>query len=310
MSASLALAEIHHPKKTTYAEISFVDVPGRGEERAALDPATLVQMRDVDALAQVVRGIRRSERRARRARWRSSRTSPPSSSSPISASSRSASSASRRRRARSASSDCWSAATTISRPSSRFARVALAPEEVSALAGFNLLSRMPMLIVLNVGEVADRQAAAERASADWAATRGLELVRCPARRRWSCASSTKAIAARSSPISGIERAREEPLHPRRLRPPRPDQLPHRGRGRVPRLADPPRHARGQGGRQDPQRHRARLHPRRGGAVRRVHALPQRGQVPRGREAPPRGQGVRRRGRRHHPLPLQRVTRAG
>ena len=47
----LALAEIHHPKKSTYAEISFVDVPGRGEERAALDPGTLVQMRDVDALA-------------------------------------------------------------------------------------------------------------------------------------------------------------------------------------------------------------------------------------------------------------------
>src|SRR5207244_4610066 len=50
----VALAEIHHPKKITYAEISFVDVPGRGEDRAALDPATLVQMRDVDALAQVV----------------------------------------------------------------------------------------------------------------------------------------------------------------------------------------------------------------------------------------------------------------
>lgn len=50
------LAEIFRPKKTTYAEVVFVDFPGGAEQAAsALDSATVVQMRDADALVQVVR---------------------------------------------------------------------------------------------------------------------------------------------------------------------------------------------------------------------------------------------------------------
>ncbi len=52
------LSEIFHPRKTTYAEIVFVDFPaaesGSGN---ALDTATLTQMRETDALVQVVRGF-------------------------------------------------------------------------------------------------------------------------------------------------------------------------------------------------------------------------------------------------------------
>jgi GTP-binding protein YchF len=56
------LSEIFRPRKTTYAEIVFVDFPpgeGRGESAAdtALDATTLTQMRDTDALVQVVRGF-------------------------------------------------------------------------------------------------------------------------------------------------------------------------------------------------------------------------------------------------------------
>jgi len=50
------LTEIFAPKKTTYAEMVFVDFPG-GERGGVLDQTTLVQMRDADALVQVVRGF-------------------------------------------------------------------------------------------------------------------------------------------------------------------------------------------------------------------------------------------------------------
>ena len=52
------LSGIFSPQKTTYAEVVFVDFPG-GAERSGgvIDQATLVQMRDADALVQVVRGF-------------------------------------------------------------------------------------------------------------------------------------------------------------------------------------------------------------------------------------------------------------
>jgi GTP-binding protein YchF len=54
-----ALVELFHPKKTTYAEIQFVDVAATaaGEQTQGLDTATLTAMRDVDALCHVVRGF-------------------------------------------------------------------------------------------------------------------------------------------------------------------------------------------------------------------------------------------------------------
>jgi GTP-binding protein YchF len=52
------LSAIFSPRKTTYAEVVFVDFPGSGERSAGvLEQATLVQMRDADALVQVVRGF-------------------------------------------------------------------------------------------------------------------------------------------------------------------------------------------------------------------------------------------------------------
>ena len=51
-----ALAEIYSPKKTTYAEISFCDVPGEhGAEKRGLSPRSLQQIRDQEALCLVLR---------------------------------------------------------------------------------------------------------------------------------------------------------------------------------------------------------------------------------------------------------------
>jgi len=51
-----ALVEIFHPKKTTYAEMSFCDVPGEhGSEKKGLSPRGLQQIRDQEALCLVLR---------------------------------------------------------------------------------------------------------------------------------------------------------------------------------------------------------------------------------------------------------------
>jgi GTP-binding protein YchF len=173
----LALAEIYRPKKTALAEISFVDVPGRSEERAALDPATLVQMRDVDALAQVVAAFPAAigtspeplaqlenfdaeliladlgivERRLERVKKEKGKA--------------------REQQLLARCHEHLAAGQPLR-------TCQLSSGEVGALAGFNLLSRMPLLIVMNVGE----SAIGEGVPADvavWAAARGLEVVPVP-----------------------------------------------------------------------------------------------------------------------------------
>jgi len=52
----VALANLFHPKKTTFAEITFSDVAGSGAGKS-LDDQTLAAMREMDALCQVVRGF-------------------------------------------------------------------------------------------------------------------------------------------------------------------------------------------------------------------------------------------------------------
>ncbi|MHB0972540.1 MAG: redox-regulated ATPase YchF [Thermoanaerobaculia bacterium] len=53
-----ALANLYHPKKTTFAEITFSDVAAAGGAQGkGLDVGTLAAMREVDALCQVVRGF-------------------------------------------------------------------------------------------------------------------------------------------------------------------------------------------------------------------------------------------------------------
>jgi hypothetical protein len=51
------LAKIFSPKKVTYAEIAFVDFPDPPAERNRLDEKVIIQMREVEALAHVVRAF-------------------------------------------------------------------------------------------------------------------------------------------------------------------------------------------------------------------------------------------------------------
>lgn len=51
------LASVFHPKKTTYAEITFVDVGGAGRAGGAFPPQVLQNMRNADLLVHVVRGF-------------------------------------------------------------------------------------------------------------------------------------------------------------------------------------------------------------------------------------------------------------
>ena len=59
----IALADLYHPKKTTFAEIAFCDVAAApaGTHGQSLDDSTLRAMREVDSLCQVVRGFRNVE---------------------------------------------------------------------------------------------------------------------------------------------------------------------------------------------------------------------------------------------------------
>lgn len=53
-----ALSAIYSPKKTTYAEMTFCDVPGEhGAERKGLSTRSLVQIREQEALCLVLRGF-------------------------------------------------------------------------------------------------------------------------------------------------------------------------------------------------------------------------------------------------------------
>ena len=147
------LSEIFRPKKTTYAEIVFVDFPG-GAERggAVIDAATLVQMRDADALVQVVRGfpdliagaaadsardvenfkseliladLAILEKRLERLRKEKGKEQE----------------AALVQRCR----DALEAETPLR-------RIDLSESEERELSGFGLLSRLPLLVVVNVGE--------------------------------------------------------------------------------------------------------------------------------------------------------------
>src|SRR5215831_12019787 len=54
-----ALAKIHDPKKTTFAEVTFVDFPPPldASRKSVVDQDMITALRDADALVQVVRGF-------------------------------------------------------------------------------------------------------------------------------------------------------------------------------------------------------------------------------------------------------------
>ncbi len=173
----MALAAIHEPKKITFAEIAFVDVPGSGDERAALDAATLVQMRDVDALVQVVSAF------------------PAAGGSPVPAAAQLENFAAeliladleivekrlervRKEKGKEREQKLLERCEAHLGSEQPLRTCELAPDERAALAGFNLLSQMPFLGLLNVDEGSIASALPTDVQA-WVDKRGVEVLPVP-----------------------------------------------------------------------------------------------------------------------------------
>jgi ribosome-binding ATPase len=168
------LAALYRPKKVTYAEVAFTDVPasssGRGLDRAALN-----SMREVDALCQVVRAFASDlipeppnpmneiadmqaeciladleivERRVER--LRKDRSNPREL-------------------------ELFERLTTELEAETALRDVKLSDDELKMLSGYRFLSLQPMLLVLNVGEE-EIAAPVPQVIATAAQQRGLGLV--------------------------------------------------------------------------------------------------------------------------------------
>ena len=170
------LAEIFKPRKTTYAEIIFVDFPAATAAAgggSALDATTVTQMRETDALVQVVRGFDDAIEGT--------------AADPV------------RDLANFKSELILSDLVLIERRLERLAKekgkesekavlerckqqleaekplrlLDLSSEEATSISGFGFLSRRPLMVVYNVAEK-DAHAALPTAAADWLKAEQLE----------------------------------------------------------------------------------------------------------------------------------------
>lgn len=169
------LSAIFHPRKTTYAEIVFVDFPAAPEAagESALHSGTVVQMRETDALVQVVRGY-----------------ADPVTGAPADAVRDLANFMSEllladlvviekrldrlkkekgKEQERALLERC-KAVLDAERP---LRQIELTAEEVAAVAGFGFLSRLPLMVLLNVSE-ADLRSGMPPPVAAWLTEQGVE----------------------------------------------------------------------------------------------------------------------------------------
>jgi GTP-binding protein YchF len=177
------LAEIWSPKKTTYAEVTFVDFPpartGRTERRAVLDAATVAQLRDADALVEVVRG------------FPDLAGEPPVTAADIEAFAAELVLADlaviekrlerlRKEKGNEREKALLERLVPALEAGTPLRKAPLAPEERALLAGFAFLSLRPLLIVVNVPE-AEAAAPVPAAVAERAAAEGAEVLALSAR---------------------------------------------------------------------------------------------------------------------------------
>jgi GTP-binding protein YchF len=169
------LAEMFRPRKTTYAEMVFADFPAASGANAghALETATLTQMRESDALVQVVRGfvdplegsapdpvrdlanfkselllndLALIERRLDRLK---------------------------KEKGKEQEKALLERCQTLLEAESSLRFLDLSAEEIAALSGFGFLSRRPLMIVLNVAE-ADARLPLPAPVAAWLAAEKVE----------------------------------------------------------------------------------------------------------------------------------------
>src|SRR5579862_4515398 len=173
------LSAIFTPRKTTYAEVVFVDFPGAGERSGAvLDPSTLVQMRDADALVQVVRGFADPVTAA-----------PPDAARDIEVFKSELVLADlaiiekrrerlRKEKGKEAENELLARCQAALEAETPLRRVALDANEERGLSGFGLLSRLPLLVVINVAEADATSPMTERTRDRLAADAVPGLVLC------------------------------------------------------------------------------------------------------------------------------------
>ena len=173
------LSAIFTPRKTTYAEVVFVDFPGAGERSGAvLDPSTLVQMRDADALVQVVRGFADPVTAA-----------PPDAARDVQAFKSELVLADlaiiekrrerlRKEKGKEAENELLARCQAALEAETPLRGVALDANEERGLSGFGLLSRLPLLVVINVAEAEAASPMTERTRDRLAADAVPGLVLC------------------------------------------------------------------------------------------------------------------------------------
>jgi GTP-binding protein YchF len=148
-----ALSAIYSPKKTTYAEVVFVDFPGRGDTATALNRASLVQMRDADALVHVVRDF--EDPSAGRAADASGDVTGFQAELLLADLEIVEKRLDRLRREKGKEKEValLSRCAEALEAETPLRKIALSESEERELAGFGFLSRLPLLVVVNCGEI-------------------------------------------------------------------------------------------------------------------------------------------------------------
>jgi GTP-binding protein YchF len=145
------LAEIFQPRKTTFAEMVFVDFPG-GERGGVLDQTTLVQMRDADALVQVVRGFPDPVTQDAAAPARDVDGFKSELVLADLAVMEKRLERLRKEKGKEQEADLVARCTAALEAETPLRRIELSPADERTLSGFGLLSRLPLMVVVNVGE--------------------------------------------------------------------------------------------------------------------------------------------------------------
>ncbi|MDX2171312.1 MAG: redox-regulated ATPase YchF [Deltaproteobacteria bacterium] len=145
------LAEIFQPRKTTFAEMVFVDFPG-GERGGVLDQTTLVQMRDADALVQVVRGFPDPVTQDAATPARDVEGFKSELVLADLAILEKRHERLRKEKGKEQEAELVGRCKAALEAETPLRRIELSPADERTLSGFGLLSRLPLMVVVNVGE--------------------------------------------------------------------------------------------------------------------------------------------------------------
>lgn len=153
-----ALAEIVHPERNKYAEVTFLDFPPPEERKTGLETEALVQMRECEALALVVRAFDDSTATTSTDPVRDMRGFQDELILADLAVIEKRIERLKKEKGKERERDLLDRCHKILEEEKPLRSVSFLPDEEGMLAGFAFLSRKPMLIVYNMAESALREA--------------------------------------------------------------------------------------------------------------------------------------------------------